>query len=305
MSKFLPDWSLDRRLDLQDGKFVLEGSVDHQGREFPPRFPGYIQNKEHPFTFCNSLTYYDKHTDDMPNIYWAGTDSKENFEKNKKIQGPDWKYNSKQVVYNVNESGYRTYQWKDVDWRNAIFLFGCSCTYGVGLAEDEVMSSVLEKLTGKQVVNLGFPGGSNHVILNNLVALADKVAMPYAVVILWTGLDRYRHYLKNDYIEMGPWYADNSTIPVRTELEDTKLSDAWYHRFSNRYHEMCESYYIAQTAKVLCRYRTNLITGSFFDHVAHATRADKHFYFKPEARDFLHPGAEAHHDVAKYIYEQL
>lgn len=295
-------WDGERHF-LEDEKFHME--VVHrnmEGIEYPAYFPGYVDNKEHPLFFCNSLT----HRDNSGNILniWSSSDGPKEFERNKIKMGPDWKYLTKQVEYKVNSSGYRTYEWDDIDWPNAILLLGCSNTYGVGVAEDETLAYYIEKSTGRQVVNLGTSGGSNSLISHLCALTLEKFPTPYAVVVNWTTGDRYRHFFKNRYFDIGPWNSKTVTGVAEEYLDGLNLSQTWESRYINRYHEVGENYYISKAVKAMCR-GIKYVTLSYFDYMAHINRADIYVSANTNARDLVHPGTEIHEQAAKEIYKLL
>lgn len=295
-------WEGERHF-LDDGKFHMD--VVHrtnEGVENPAYFPGYIENKEHPLFFCNSITHRDLEGNLL--FDWSSSDGPKDFERNKSKMGADWKYLTKQVRYNVNSSGYRTYEWNQIDWPNAIVLLGCSNTYGVGVAEDETLAFYLEKLTGKQVVNLGYPGGSNGLISNLCALTLEKFPTPSAVVVNWTTGDRYRHYFKNRYYDVGPWNSKKVSGLAEEYVDGLSLSQAWETRYINRYHEVAENYLISKTVKAMCR-GIKYVTLSYFDYIAHFNRADIFISADTSARDLVHPGSHIHEEAAKEIYKLL
>ena len=299
----VPDWNKPRHL-LNDGKYTtpdfarIRGPLGH---EHPAYFPEYIESKEHPFLFCASITYPGDHNGF--DIRWSGTDSPITFEKNLQEKGPSWKYATKEIFYDVNSSGYRTYDWADIDWPNAIVLFGCSVTYGVGVATDETLAYYLEQKTGRQVVNLGYPGGSNQVIATLLSILIEKYPTPYAVVLNYTTGDRYRHYFKNRYVDMGPWHL--RIDPAAHEMVDlTNISVAFEQRYMDRYNELSENYCLNKMCRAMCK-NTKLVTLSYFEYMAHIMRTDFMVPTEKGARDLLHPGSESHFVTAAEIAKRL
>lgn len=293
-----PRHNLDDNCDVWPSYDMVKGEL---GNEHPPYFPGYIENKQHPFFFCSSITY----GDGMGNLdfRWSGTDGPENFERNKKTQPSDWKYLTKEIVYKVNSSGYRTYEWDQINWKDAIVLFGCSCTFGVGVAGDETLPYYLEKITGRQVVNLGYPGGSNQLIATLLTICLEKFPKPYAIVMNWTTGDRYRHFFSNRYIDVGPWHhkdnADDGEI-----VENINLSTSWESRYLNRYNELAENFYLSKMAKVMCK-DVKYITMSYFKYMCYINRTDLYVHVDKEARDLLHPCASNHEEAAREIAKRL
>lgn len=251
--------------------------------------PWYIDNKECPFVFNNSLTH------DSNNF--AGCDGPEEFKTNLKKQPLDWKYRNKNIEYIVNSNGYRCKEWKDIDWEQSIVLFGCSCTFGTGLDEDETISYHLSKLTGREVVNLGYPSGSNELIVNNCASMIKNFKMPYGVVINWTTTDRLRFYTSSYYHDLGPWSNNESEY-----VDLTKLYELTFAEPSN---ELAKNYYLSIYADAMFQGRTKYNKISFFGLTAHYTFSDKWFKIDNTARDLIHPGVENSIEVAKYLYERI
>lgn len=279
----IPPWNIKSRMTLDDGK--------HNSAFSPVWFPPYIENPERPFTFC------DIYSDPK----WSTTDNKESFLKNLKVMPDDWRYRTKEIEYKVNSNGYRTYEWDQINWKEAIVLLGCSCTYGIGLAEDETISYYLQQLTGRQVVNLGFPGGSNDLILQNSTALLEYFGAPYSVVINWTCTDRFRYFFKDGYHDAGSWLANSPPI----SLEGVNISNLWKSIYRDRTNELVMAYHIGKTAKWIWHNKTHYRTVSYFDLSAHYLRADKFFEIDNKARDRLHPGYENAKAVATYLASTL
>ena len=281
---------------MHDGKYnadLVLPKYSGTGDYWPPLFPGYIDHVEHPFTYSSSL-----HLDNgAPNKNWSIGESLESFEEAKKKAPADWKYLTKKVEYNVNRSGYRTKEWEEIDWKESVVIFGDSCTFGSGLAEDETISAVLEQKIGRPVINMGSPGCSNHQIVNNCSTLIEKFDIPYAVIINWSTSDRFRYYFKNGYHDVGPWDSDNKGEPI----DGVDISKLWLSTYMDRYNELCTTYYLSKIASALWKGRTKYITISYFDYIAHYTRADMFFKIKNTARDLVHPGYENSLEVAEYL----
>jgi hypothetical protein len=239
-----PDWHDNVRGTLDDGKFnadIVIPKFSGTGDYWPPLFPGYIDNPIHPFTASSSLH---SKSAAVGSNEWCIGESPEQFEENKKKMPADWKYANKKIHYNVNASGFRTKNWKDIDWKESVVILGDSCTFGVGLAEDETISYVLEKNLNRPVINLGIPGCSNHQILNNCSTIINKFDIPYGVVINWSTSDRFRYYYKTGYHDVGPWDADNKGDPI----DRVNMSKLYQLTYFDRYNEMCSAYYISRVA---------------------------------------------------------
>lgn len=290
----VPDWTTHETNKLNDGKYNLpplfkDGKFSSRGM-----FPGYIENKNYPFTFCNAL---------MESNKWCTGDEKDRYLKNLATAPLNWKYRTKEVEYIVNSNGYRcSLEWDAIDWKNAIVLFGCSNTFGVGLAEDETIAYYLEQLTGRQVVNLGFPGGSNNLIANNAAALIKNFGIPYGVVINWSTTDRFRFYNRKGCHEVGPWTNNNTRFFRRSHAN---LSVLYEQMFVDPVNQSALSYYWSTYTDAMFEGRTRYCKVSYFDDAAHYTRSDKFFHISNSARDRFHPGADNSKAVAEFVAEKF
>ena len=99
---------------------------------------------------------------------WAGSDIKSTFLENLKTQPLDWHYRNNKIQYNYNSDGYRTKEFKEVDWKNSIVMFGCSVTNGIGLHEEDTIPYRLEQQLGISVINMGVGASSMLFNLHNL-----------------------------------------------------------------------------------------------------------------------------------------
>lgn len=290
-----PDWSKLRRDAIPDGKYNFEYLIEPHRHFSHIPIPGYIENKDYPFTYNNALTHGSNK--------FSGCDGPKEFEKNLKEKSEDWKYRTKSVEYIVNSNGYRCKEWKDINWSEAIVLFGCSCTFGVGLAEDETISYHLAKLTGREVVNLGFPSGSNELIVNNCAAMIKNFGMPYGVVINWTTANRLRYYTPTEYHDLGPWLHPDPKVSHVYGLVD--VQKLWEMTFVDPGNELAKNYYWSTYADAMFEGRTNYTKISFFGLSAHYTRSDKWFEIDNGARDRIHPGEQNSIEIATYLAERF
>lgn len=299
-----PEWNDFSKDRINDEKFNIEFPQGNHMKNTTVTFPGYIENKSHPFTFCRSITCEDENGK-LTNKF-SSSDTYTTFKKNLKRQPEDWKYRHKEITYMVNSSGYRTYEWNDIDWKNSIVIFGCSCTYGVGLAENETISYYIQKYTNKKVVNLGYPSGSNKLIVDNAASMLKHFEMPYAVIINWSTSDRTRFYHENGYYDVGPWDSTeyNNYEPPKSKWS-VDMNDYWIKTFYNPTNELALNYYWSTYTDAMFYNRTKYIKISFFPTTAHITRVDKSFSILNEARDCVHPGEKNSIEIARYIAERL
>lgn len=287
---------------LNDGMFELdrvgaEFTADKQD-SYPPLWPEYIESIEHPFTFCHSLSIS---VDGNISKNFSNSDGYETFKRNLTIQGENWHYRNKEIDYKVNKSGYRTREWNDIDWKESIVILGCSCTFGVGLAEDETISYNIEKLTGRPAINLGYPSGSNPLIIQNLATLIHKFPNPYAVVINWSTIDRMRYFTKFGYVDLGPWDQNNNN----NASDGVRLSDLYKNHFLNEYNNIGTTYFLGLIAKGLVKDKSKYVNLSYFPDAAYYARAERHFVIDNQARDCIHPGRNNAKEVSEYVVSRL
>ena len=227
--------------------------------------------------------------DDNTSSDFAGTDTKKLLEKNLKTQTGNWEYRNKPVRYTINNRGYRTAEFKKIDWANSIVLFGCSIAFGVGLDDADTISSQLEKITGIPVVNLGASGSSITYSLHNSIILKDGYPTPRAVIHLWTDHNRTVYYRRNRIQCYGPW-----------NLEKNNYMDVW----SNSNHHAATHALMASITNKHLWSNTSYYEASFFSETANLINCD---YLKTEdyARDLIHPGIKTSRNTAIKIADNL
>jgi hypothetical protein len=271
---------------FDDGKFNIEYLLTP--------FPGYIKNPKNPFT-----TVFPR----QAGIYnWMLSDDEENLKENLKTMPLDWKYRSKPVTYTLNSDGYRAPEWDQIDWKNSIILFGCSCTYGQGVSDEETIHYQLEKLVGRPVINLGVCAGSNNLMIQNAISLLENYPTPYAVANIWSCTDRFRFFMDDSYVDLGSWTKFNKTLGYKTLCD---IDELWKQMFVDPTHELVLAYYEGQIGKWLWQDRAKYASLSFFDHTAHYTRSDAHFEIDNQARDLIHPGEDNFKQVAEFLAEKF
>ena len=242
--------------------------------------PNYTKNGE------DIISQYNPYDEPGKYNYFMG-DSKEKFLINsKKIE--DWHYNSKNVDYTINSKGFRSKEFEDINWKESILLFGCSCVYGVGVSDDETLSYYLSKLLNRDVINLGVPGGSNIQIISNSLIFRKKYGIPYGVIIMWTGMDRFLYYNNNSFHHVGPW--DSVDVPEFKDFNDPDYKKLYEEYYFSRTNEIMNAKITSQIGKEIWKNKTRYFDGSFFEDVAHFTESNQFFPFSNTARDLLHPG---------------
>lgn len=278
---FFKIFNHDDKENINDVKGTEEKRIIEKNDFFYPQF---LKNNEQIMLFC-------------------GTDTQEAYEKNLKIMPNDWRYRDKKVFYKVNKYGYRTDEWENIDWKNSIAIFGCSYTFGIGLAEDETISYYLEELTGKRVINLGVGGGSNELSLMNCTHMINNFDFPEVVVFNWTFLDRFIYLSRNGYItNVGTWFFNNEYKGSREDLNIMK--NLYNNRIKNHKYVKNINYNYKLILKAMLKNKCKFVDFSFLTETANTFNCHL-IEIKSLARDLRHSGHFDAIEAANYIYSKL
>jgi hypothetical protein len=255
------------------------------------KYPLYFT--EFPMLKASLLTHIDEaltveHKRDIHTNKFSSYDSLKLFDNNSKTQPSDWHYRTKEVTYQCNSNGYRAKEWGEIDWTNAVIVFGCSCTVGVGLAEDETISYYLEQITKRPVVNMGVSASSMQFSFINSTLLAKNFPTPYAVVQLWTNIDRYTIFKEQIIDHIGPW-------------DDNKF---YNEIIMNPHQSMLTAAYTSIASRELWKNKCKYYSASFFEPTAHYTESDW-VYIDNQARDLVHPGRNSARHMAELIAKNI
>ncbi len=194
-----------------------------------------------------------------------------------------------------NSSNYRTKEFDQIDWKNSIVIFGCSNVFGAGLTDGETISHQLSMLTNRPVINMGVPSSSIAYSLYNQVILAEKCSAPYAVINLWTSINRLSYFYEKGPCHLGPWTArqPNKNIFIRSIKS---VFDAWN---INDINPALQSTFLQKMAEIIWK-DTKHFQGTFFPNTSDALNVEL-FQYKDYANDNHHPGPL----TAKAVAEQL
>lgn len=110
----------------------------------------------------------------------------------------NYKSYTRQSGYELNDWGYRDLR-TEFAKEKAIWAFGCSQTFGIGLKIEETWPYLLEKLVNQKVFNFGVPGAGIETHIRILKALVNKpgVVLPKDLC-LWGHYDiRYEFQIKD------------------------------------------------------------------------------------------------------------
>lgn len=140
--------------------------------------------------------------------------------------------------YHQNSCGFRDHHRKDMwqeDWKDSIVLFGCSQTYGQALEDQDTWAYKLEKLTGKQVINLSKPGTSINFIALMLLKARQNIK-PWAIVVNWPAIHRYYewHTSRNGFLTFDIQNRDEALYQFILENPEYQENQAQYHLEASR-----------------------------------------------------------------------
>jgi len=240
------------------------------------------------------------------NKFTTGDDF-QTFKESLKNSPKDWYYRNHEVKYVLNSNRFRTKEFKDIDWKNSIVLIGCSCTFGVGVTEEDTIAANLQEITGKYVVNLGQPGASNSAIAYNSYYLKENYPEPLAVVNLWTGITRY--FVLDERFEVEfciPGVTINNIQKTNNMLTPTihnimfmRMVNYIWKDHPNYIQTCCNDIHGESTGGSTLEYS---IARKLFPE---ALYVEKYFWGDPTARDCKHPGRRATKGLAKLIASNL
>lgn len=227
-------------------------------------------NLKYEFDICGSWDFF-------------GKDDYESYQSNLNTQSSDWYYRNHKVKYTLNSHGYRTKEFKDIDWSNSIVIFGCSYIFGTGVDDSHTIPSFLEPLYNIPVINMGMGGSSIQFALHNSLMLYKKYGSPKAVIYAMAGMTRYLLYQRN-YVQLKLGYEDSPNNKAVDHLIPYNMINVELIR--NLWRDKCNYYEFTcfpTTAKLL---ECDLYQPIPDDH----------------ARDLSHPGFKSNKLIAQKIY---
>lgn len=266
-----------------DGKYVW-----NQGKPFPKYFKDGMEFIPLYLPHGKSDKYY---------FYMA--DDEVSLNKNLEKMEDDWHYRTKTVEYNLNNLGYRGVNFDSHIWEESIVIFGCSCVFGVGVDESETLPNYLSKITGRNVINLGIPGGSNQLILDSSLVMKRKYGIPHSIITMWTTTNRLPYYGDSEMHHIGLW---NHTL-ISDEYKHHHYKKIFDNIYQEEGHENITFYNIVQSMRNIWEDKTKYFDASFFEPTAHYGQLPLFTPFSNTARDLLHPGSDDYKNTAKQIVE--
>ena len=222
---------------------------------------------------------------------WAGSDIKSTFLENLKKQPVDWYYRNNKIQYNYNSDGYRTKEFKEVDWKNSIVMFGCSVTNGIGLHEEDTITNRLEKQLDIPVINMGVGASSMLFNLHNLSILHDGYPAPKGVIVIWPTYKRIVEYGKFKFMPHGPW-----------DMKPNSLIDVW---LKNDNHAVANAMFISKISRLMWKDKCQYLEYSWCSETTKILKCKKTSSHIDLGRDLLHPGIKTANAIANLIAEDV
>ena len=134
--------------------------------------------------------------------HWQGMDNPETYQQHMDdpasrnlLEQNNWVNST--IDYHVNSWGFRSDIEYDVVTEPCIVALGCSFTFGTALHEHQAWPSVLGKLLGVRVLNLGTPGHSLDLNSLWLTLEGHTVINPIAVCVLEPPTSRVNWLVQN------------------------------------------------------------------------------------------------------------
>lgn len=234
----------------------------------------------------------------LRNTSWAwdgGPDTKSHWIRNRKKLGATWTHfnDGDKDFYKFNDLGFRTLNSNEIDWKESVVILGCSYAAGIGLAYKDTISSKLEKIIRRPVINLGQSGSAVDINFFNSYILHNYYPQPKAIVHLWTSLNRYTDFNFNEETHTRFIPTDESSVLHKN------LSYCANHNWGDR-----SKMYI-DIDRALWNKKIPRFEGSFFcgdyEYDKNVVKLD----IIDRARDLMHPGKQTAIAVAKNIAKNL
>jgi len=135
------------------------------------------------------------------------------------------------VTCRFNNEGFRS---DDFTSGTEILISGCSHTYGMGVPEEHIWASLIKNKLNKTVSNLGQPGASWTMIVNNLFAYFRKYGQPKTICVIFPNIERIQVPVNQNFLLTEKLlYSENLSSRY---LQVSQLQDYIGPRISKRPH---------------------------------------------------------------------
>ena len=214
---------------------------------------------------------------------------------------PDAKQKEDPWEYNINSYGFRGPDWT---FQKSPALFGCSCTFGVGV--ETPVSELLANELGVDVIpNLGVPGGGFVSIIKLFSAFTRLHPVSDAIIML-PGPDRV--FLPEYQLDKKTWAHRNFILNYLRG--DKKFFKKVVSIFNDDVLTSYLSDYIDWANEIAKNRGITIHWGSWDTDVLDLLRqkninASLFRFDLDKARDGGHPGPKCHEDLCNVIYEKI
>ena len=100
-------------------------------------------------------------------------------------------------IYYINSLGFRSKEFLKDDAQ--VITAGCSVSYGMGVPENGVWSSILSDKTKLNVNNLSVPGNSVTILCDRIIKYCEQFGNPEYIMCLFPDFFRYLFVYDNDF----------------------------------------------------------------------------------------------------------
>lgn len=191
-----------------------------------------------------------------------------------------------------NTYGYRCPEFTEIDWNNSVVMFGCSNCVGVGLKDDEIISSKLSAKLNVPVINLGIKGSSISTMWMLNTILKEKNILPKAIILLYTEITRFGIFKNNKLYKLGTWSLDDSI--------DKDIFMSWSEDSNSKTY----SIFFKNNIRQLWNRQTKIIEASFFKNTSDVLEIS-FLETIDKASDNMHGGIETAARAADFFYERF
>jgi hypothetical protein len=214
--------------------------------------------------------------------------------------------NYKEFAYNINDIGCRN-AYPDPGEQNIIAFFGCSCTFGIGLASEDLFSTLVANELQRPLINLGINGAGFHRIALTFSAAVRVWNIKTAVITL-PEYTRF-HYVNNHSMPtsiMLHWSDQHKEIE---KVRQFLISD-----FTEQYFMSAARDSLAWIVSTAREHDIELVLGSWDPDSTKLIRLSidcpedyvvDFFLGVDKARDHMHPGILANKLYADRLIKQI
>ena len=250
----------------------------------------------------------------IPQTSFNGPDSKGLFKKNLKTKPIDWHYRTKEITYHLNSYRYR--QMEEIPDDDFILFLGCSHTFGVGLANDEIYCKLVADKLQMPYVNAGAGAAGRYLNTMNLTKMLRAGVKPALVINQWPSWGRtFLITPRQEVMCLGPWiinYARNKEFNIRWDDRLSSFYKSWVE--SNR-HDIESEYYVNNARLLLESNDIPYVEFGFYSSPnqvkdiselsgIECISLDSEFIVD-FARDDMHLGPKTHENLAEFVCSRL